>query len=70
VKFANASKLDRKSGVRLGERGAPVDSLLLCMTERFRRDFGWEKMVVTALDTERRQHDEGLLGRCISVDFG
>jgi hypothetical protein len=26
MKFANASKLDRKSGVRLGERGAPVRS--------------------------------------------
>ncbi len=24
MKFASASKLDRKSGVRLGERGAPV----------------------------------------------
>jgi hypothetical protein len=24
MKFANARKLDRKSGVRLGERGAPV----------------------------------------------
>jgi hypothetical protein len=24
IKFANASKLDRKSGVRYGERGAPV----------------------------------------------
>jgi hypothetical protein len=24
MKFANAIKLDRKSGVRLGERGAPV----------------------------------------------
>jgi hypothetical protein len=24
VKFANASKFDRKSGVRFGERGAPV----------------------------------------------
>jgi hypothetical protein len=24
MKFANASKLDRKSGVRFGERGAPV----------------------------------------------
>ena len=24
MKFANASKLDRKSGVRWGERGAPV----------------------------------------------
>jgi hypothetical protein len=28
MKFANASKLDRKSGVRRCERGAPVDSLL------------------------------------------
>ena len=27
MKFANARKLDRKSGVRFGERGAPVDSL-------------------------------------------
>jgi hypothetical protein len=27
MKCANASKLHRKSGVRLGERGAPVDSL-------------------------------------------
>jgi hypothetical protein len=26
MKFVNASKLDRKSGVRLGERGAPVRS--------------------------------------------
>src|ERR1700723_1176087 len=26
MNFANASKLDRKSGVRLGERGAPVIS--------------------------------------------
>jgi hypothetical protein len=26
MKPANASKLDRKSGVRFGERGAPVDS--------------------------------------------
>ncbi len=26
MKFANASKLDRKSGVRWGERGAPVQS--------------------------------------------
>jgi hypothetical protein len=24
MKFANASKLDRRSGVRWGERGAPV----------------------------------------------
>jgi len=29
MKFANASKLDRKSGVRRGERGAPVQSLYL-----------------------------------------
>jgi hypothetical protein len=27
MKCANARKLDRKSGVRFGERGAPVDSL-------------------------------------------
>jgi hypothetical protein len=27
MKFANARKLDRKSGVRWGEHGAPVDSL-------------------------------------------
>jgi hypothetical protein len=27
MNFANASKLNRKSGVRFGERGAPVDSL-------------------------------------------
>jgi hypothetical protein len=27
MKFANASKLDRKSGVRLGERWAPVHYL-------------------------------------------
>jgi hypothetical protein len=26
MKLANASKLDRKSGVRWGEPGAPVDS--------------------------------------------
>ena len=30
MKFANASKLDRKSGVRLGERGAPVQ--FFCVT--------------------------------------
>jgi hypothetical protein len=27
MKFANPSKLDRKSGIRLGDRGAPVDCL-------------------------------------------
>ena len=27
MQFANARKLDRKSGVHLGERGAPVDCL-------------------------------------------
>jgi hypothetical protein len=26
INFANAGKIDRKSGVRFGERGAPVDS--------------------------------------------
>jgi hypothetical protein len=30
MKFACASKLDRKSGVRLGERGTPVDCLRRC----------------------------------------
>jgi hypothetical protein len=30
MKWANVSKLDRKSGVRWRERGAPVDSLWLC----------------------------------------
>jgi hypothetical protein len=35
MKFVNASKLDRKSGVRFGERGAPVPSLCgRVMTER------------------------------------
>ncbi len=32
MKSANAIELDRKSGVRLGERGAPVDSLDTAMT--------------------------------------
>jgi hypothetical protein len=30
MKSADASKLHRKSGVRLGERGAPVNSLQCC----------------------------------------
>jgi hypothetical protein len=30
MNFANAGKLDRKSGVRFGERGAPVDCLRGC----------------------------------------
>jgi hypothetical protein len=30
MKCANAIKLDRKFGVRLGERGAPVDCLRRC----------------------------------------
>ena len=34
MEYANASKLDRKSGVRFGERGAPVDSLRSCLTLR------------------------------------
>jgi hypothetical protein len=33
MKFGNASKLDRKSGVRRGERGAPVDSLRHCLED-------------------------------------
>jgi hypothetical protein len=44
MKCANASKLDRKSGVRSGERGAPVDSLRICydtdsLAPAFRADF-------------------------------
>jgi len=38
MKFANASKLDRKSGVRWGEPGAPVDSLRCCF------DIGFHSM--------------------------
>jgi hypothetical protein len=30
MKSTNASELDRKSGVRLGELGAPVDSFRCC----------------------------------------
>jgi hypothetical protein len=30
MKLTNARKLDRKSGVRFGERGAPVDCLRRC----------------------------------------
>ena len=33
MKFVNASKLDRKSGVRSGERGAPADFLSFCIRD-------------------------------------
>jgi|HubBroStandDraft_2_1064218.scaffolds.fasta_scaffold263124_1 hypothetical protein len=43
MKSANASELDRKSGVRLAERGAPVDSFRYsydtdCCGTRFKVD--------------------------------
>jgi hypothetical protein len=34
MKFANASKLDRKSGVRWGEHGAPVQNRRLRLAEQ------------------------------------
>jgi hypothetical protein len=36
MKFASASKLDRKSGVRWGERGAPVFTYRSCFASRLR----------------------------------
>jgi hypothetical protein len=38
MKFANASKLDRKSGVRLGEHGAPVQNQRPRLGDEIRRN--------------------------------
>ena len=39
MKFATASKLDRKSGVRLGEHGAPVQNQRPRLRDEIRRSF-------------------------------
>jgi hypothetical protein len=39
MKFANASKLDRKSGVRWGEHGAPVQNQRPQLRDAIRRSF-------------------------------
>jgi hypothetical protein len=54
MKYANASKLDRKSGVRFGERGAPVDSL--------RRSLSPNE---TGVEGSFRHADSTVEGRCI-----
>src|ERR1700735_4712065 len=56
MKFANASKLDRKSEVRFGEPGVPVDSLRLASMTR-----GWDREPHGSF----RHADSTLEGRCI-----